>query len=109
MVISPTSPHHASPFADPSPEDKHNLRRASLASAGSGSSLSPLRSPVEGNGFSYGYVGPSWRGGGAAQQGHAQPEAGEKWWHALCSWGSDLDGDGENEPGGQAGRTNPFE
>lgn len=29
----------------------------------------------------------------------------DKWWYALCSWGSELD-DGED---GQGGRTNPFE
>ncbi len=106
MVVSPTSSPYPSPFADPS--DLQNHRRASLASAGSGTSLSPMKSPIENNGFSYGYVGPAWRGGAASQVG-ATPEGGDKWWHALCAWGSDLDGADENDQSGQAGRTNPFE
>lgn len=40
-----------------------------------------------------------------AQGGAARDVRRDKWWYALCSWGSELD-DGED---GQGGRTNPFE
>ncbi|ORY23061.1 hypothetical protein BCR39DRAFT_550202 [Naematelia encephala] len=69
---------------------------------------SPLNSPTEG--FTYG--GPSWRGGEAAVDRPASQRGGDKWWHALCAWGEDLDGgfDGDGvDDGRQAGRTNPFE
>lgn len=38
-----------------------------------------------------------------------QGEQKEKWWHALCAWGSDLDGGHGEDGDGQAGRTNPME
>ncbi|WWC90013.1 uncharacterized protein L201_004943 [Kwoniella dendrophila CBS 6074] len=106
MVISPTSPQNPSPFADP-PAAHH--RRPSLVSASSGGSThSPLSSPTDGVGFAYG--GPTWRGGQAVQQQEEEPPKPDRWWHALCAWGSDLDGGHEsNRQGGQVGRTNPFE
>ena len=104
MYIAPTSPPQSSPFADP-PSEPPDKRRASLASIGTGS---PAQSPIE-NGFAYGYAGPSWRGGAASQASNHR-HGGDKWWHALCAWGSDLDGGGEEDQGDdQAGRTNPFE
>ncbi|WWC61118.1 uncharacterized protein I303_103696 [Kwoniella dejecticola CBS 10117] len=112
MVVSPTSPHNPSPFADPvSPtpaagSSSHN-RRPSLVSGGS-LAQSPLTSPTDGVGFAYG--GPTWRGGQAVQQQEEEQPKPDKWWHALCAWGSDLDGGHEsNQQGGQVGRTNPFE
>lgn len=113
-MVSPTSPTSASPFADPidSSHQEAADRRASIAS----SSTSPaLRTPIESGG--YGYAGAGWRGGDAAvggaqgDQGRPKNSTGEKWWHALCSWGNDLDGgyDDPNEGRNQAGRTNPNE
>jgi len=68
------------------------------------------------------YAGPTWRGGAAAaeegnangndngEQSRLRKVLPDKWWKALCAWGSDLDGGHENQDdGGQAGRTNPFE
>ncbi|WVQ98741.1 hypothetical protein IAU59_005872 [Kwoniella sp. CBS 9459] len=117
MVISPTSPERPSPFADPAPpaptagSSSSHHRRPSLVSASSGGSAhSPINSPTETGGFSYG--GPTWRGGQAAQvqDDDAQSRTGDKWWHALCAWGNDLDGGhAGNDRGNQAGRTNPFE
>ncbi|WWD15925.1 hypothetical protein CI109_100349 [Kwoniella shandongensis] len=118
MVISPTSPPNPSPFDDPAdprptvvPSQSYtSQRRPSLTT--STPTTSPLASPTDGVGFSY--SGPTWRGGQAVQQddGTAQlpPRRVEKWWHALCAWGSDLDGGhGDQVQGRQAGRTNPFE
>ncbi|WVQ78280.1 hypothetical protein IAT38_000365 [Cryptococcus sp. DSM 104549] len=80
---------------------------------------SPLTSPTDSTGFAYG--GPTWRGGQAqavadnAQEGDdvdpPRRRGPERWWHALCAWGDDLDGghDDGNGRGNQAGRTNPFE
>ena len=77
-----------------------------MSSSNSGA-RSPPQSPNDGQGFTYGYAGPSWRGGAAVQ---VDDRVGEKWWHALCGWGSDLDGAHEEDIGDdQAGRTNPFE
>ncbi|KAK8869802.1 hypothetical protein IAR55_000370 [Kwoniella newhampshirensis] len=118
MVISPTSPPGPSPFNDPAPPrptvgPAHSYtspRRPSLTSGDS--AASPLASPTDGVGFSYG--GPTWRGGQAVQQEDGSPHSsrlvGDKWWHALCAWGADLDGGHDDEvQGRQAGRTNPFE
>jgi hypothetical protein len=66
------------------------------------------------------YAGPTWRGGegAAAEEGARNPSEQsrlrrvlpDKWWKALCAWGPDLDGGHDNQDdGGQAGRTNPFE
>jgi len=84
-MVTPTSPKK-SPFADP----QHARHESTSTAPGSPS---------------YGYAGAEWRGGA-----NAAPRP-EKWWHALCSWGSDLDGghDDVNEGRNQAGRTNPFE
>ncbi|KAK4688217.1 hypothetical protein P7C73_g1895, partial [Tremellales sp. Uapishka_1] len=89
--MSPSSPLGPSPFADPTPPAPSVQR-----------STSPLESP-DAQGYTYGYAGPTWRGGEAA--GNRPPAGGEKWWHALCVWGEDE----ETGPDGQAGRTNPFE
>jgi len=123
-MVSPSSPQYASPFADPlpSPSPRHDhpdLRRDSLASS---ATSPPIQSPTDGEGFTYGYAGAGWRGGagavpptgpdGALAVGPPpKPPRGERWWHALCSWGDDLDGghDDQNEGRNQAGRTNPFE
>ncbi|WVR05227.1 hypothetical protein IAU60_002239 [Kwoniella sp. DSM 27419] len=116
MSQSPTSPSRPSPFADPlAPApvagSSSSQRRPSLISSITGGiAQSPLVSPTDEAGFAYG--GPTWRGGQAsrAQEGDAPPQGGEKWWHALCAWGTDLDGGHEgNGRGNQAGRTNPFE
>nr|XP_019013549.1 uncharacterized protein I206_01619 [Kwoniella pini CBS 10737]OCF52330.1 hypothetical protein I206_01619 [Kwoniella pini CBS 10737] len=114
MVISPTSPHNPSPFADPvSPtpgaaSSSHHRRPSLVSGASVGSTQSPLTSPTDGVGFAYG--GPTWRGGQAVQQQEEELPKADKWWHALCAWGSDLDGGHEsNQQGGQVGRTNPFE
>lgn len=117
MVISPTSPPSPnkalSPFADPAERFSEDAfgRRGSLASS---SHSPPIQTPVDNTG--YGYVGAQWRGGAAAagtgaEHGEPRPTRGEKWWHALCSWGQDLDGgyDDPNEGRNQAGRTNPNE
>ncbi|EIW69480.1 hypothetical protein TREMEDRAFT_62341 [Tremella mesenterica DSM 1558] len=112
MVISPVSPTE-SPFDDPRPvplPSSSTQRRGSI-NVDSSKTSAPLDTDV------VGYAGPSWRGGAAIQdQGVAQDVqdvnvgTGEKWWHALCSWGSDVDGGhGNDQLGGQAGRTNPFE
>ncbi|AAW41712.1 hypothetical protein CNBB2640 [Cryptococcus deneoformans B-3501A] len=107
-----------SPFADPSPPlpaaaDPSAYRRASIVSAVSSGSphtayRSPLispSSPTDETGFAYG--GPTWRGGQAVQQRENVERRGpDRWWHALCAWGDDLDG-GHDVP--EAGRTNPFE
>lgn len=106
-----------SPFADPSPPppaatDPSVYKRPSLVSASSGSPhtsyRSPLISPISPTdeaGFAYG--GPTWRGGQAVQQREEVARRGpDRWWHALCAWGDDLDG-GHDVP--EAGRTNPFE
>lgn len=81
----------------------------------------------QGQGFSY--AGAGWKGGaGAGGKGYAQQRSGgvsgngngygeqrqrakpkERWWHALCAWGSDLDGGHGQDPDGQVGRTNPYE
>jgi hypothetical protein len=45
---------------------------------------------------------------GAVQEVTA-PAKPERWWHALCAWGSDLDGGHGRKTSNQAGRTNPFE
>ena len=75
-------------------------------------------------GFSY--AGAGWKGGaGAGGRGYAQQRLGqgeqqaqatragarpkERWWHALCAWGNDLDGGHGQDPDGQVGRTNPYE
>lgn len=117
MVISPTSPDSESPFADPKPSPRvasSSTKRRESLTAEIATPVSPV-DPVHGtNGFAY--VGPGWRGGGGAtdspqviEHEHAK-SGGEKWWHALCSWGNDLDGGhGDDSLGGQAGRTNPFE
>jgi hypothetical protein len=70
------------------------------------------------------YAGPTWRGGAGvaaeAEEGNARGNNSDqsrmrrvlpdKWWKALCAWGADLDGGHDDqEDGGQAGRTNPFE
>lgn len=128
VVMTPTSPLNPSPFADPltphasrsgdeTKADALGFRRSSASSSSTGpprNMVSPPHSPVD-QGFSYN--GPGWRGGGAgagadqAQYGNVKQPVRERWWHALCSWGSDLDGGHEegNRQGGQAGRTNPFE
>ena len=94
----------SSPFADP----PHTSQPLSAA---------PLESPVEG-GAGFGYVGPGWRGGAAAvpteddeedNQVQAPPPKPERWWHALCAWGNDLDGGHGKKTSKQAARTNPFE
>ncbi|WRT67157.1 uncharacterized protein IL334_004123 [Kwoniella shivajii] len=104
MVISPTSPDGPSPFSDPPPP----APIAGSAHRRSSSTGSPLASPTDGVGFAY--SGPTWRGGQAVQQQEEEPPGPEKWWHALCAWGSDLDGGYDtNQRGGQVGRTNPFE
>ena len=70
---------------------------------------SPPQSPTDAQGYSYGYAGPTWRGG-AAVQVDDRAEGGEKWWHALCGWGNELDGGAQaTDQDDQAGRTNPFE
>ncbi|RSH88058.1 uncharacterized protein EHS24_000585 [Apiotrichum porosum] len=102
---SPTSPtmQRHGPFADP-----HSHSRRMTAS-------SPLTSPIDEGGF--GYAGPGWRGGAAVagtssstdSESTPPPSKPERWWHALCSWGSDLDGGHGNKASNQAGRTNPFE
>lgn len=114
---SPRSISMQSPFADPSPpplaaSDLSVYKRPSLVSASSGSPhtsyRSPLISPIspsDETGFAYG--GPTWRGGQAVQQQEDVARRGpDRWWHALCAWGDDLDG-GHDVP--EAGRTNPFE
>ena len=105
MIISPTSPPHASPFADPRPVNPPDAPRFSHASMDSTDSSLPKHSPNESSSLTYGYAGPSWRGGAGIQPGMARPDGGDKWWHALCAWGTDLDGDDDE----QGGRTNPFE
>ncbi|KAK6902955.1 hypothetical protein L486_08302 [Kwoniella mangroviensis CBS 10435] len=114
MVVSPTSPKHPSPFADPPPpapvagSSSHHRRPSLVSATSSGSAQSPLTSPIDGPGFAYG--GPTWRGGQAVQQQEEENRKSDKWWHALCAWGSDLDGGYDaNQQGGQVGRTNPFE
>ncbi|ORX39883.1 hypothetical protein BD324DRAFT_648503 [Kockovaella imperatae] len=57
----------------------------------------------------YGYAGPAWRGGAPVQVDERAHGGGEKWWHALCAWGDDLDGGHAEGADDQAGRTNPFE
>lgn len=75
------------------------------------SPTTPTTSQRFGGDHNYGYVGPGWRGGAgapaSADQPVVQPRV-EKWWHALCAWGNDLDG-GHTNRSNQAGRTNPFE
>ncbi|OXB38983.1 hypothetical protein LQV05_004107 [Cryptococcus neoformans] len=115
---SPITTSIRSPFADPSPPlpaaiDRSAYRRASVVSVASSGSphtayRSPLvspSSPTDETGFAYG--GPTWRGGQAVQQRENVARKGpDRWWHALCAWGDDLDG-GHDVP--EAGRTNPFE
>ncbi|KAL1409707.1 hypothetical protein Q8F55_003703 [Vanrija albida] len=87
---SPTSPtmQGSSPFADPPTANGHQAART-------------ISSTREGD---FGYAGAEWRGGEAAA---TAPPQQERWWHSICSWGSDLDGGhGKSK---QAGRTNPFE
>lgn len=86
----------SSPFADPASMNS-NRREASSSTFDSS-----VDSPVDGAG-NFGYAGPGWRGG--ATQVDPTPPRKEKWWHALCAWGADLDG-GDSK---QAGRTNPME
>ena len=106
MIISPTSPPRSSPFADPLPVNPPSAPRISHVSMDSSDSFLPAVHPSsEPNSLTYGYAGPSWRGGAGIQSSIARPEGGDKWWHALCAWGTDLDGDGDE----QGGRTNPFE
>ncbi|WVO13909.1 hypothetical protein L204_101533 [Cryptococcus depauperatus] len=126
MTVSPQSTPSESPFVDPSPSlplavvaGPSHHRRPSLVSPLPATSplpikqsvlISPATSPTEETGFSYG--GPTWRGGQAVQQHEEAPRKGpDRWWHALCAWGNDLDGghDVKEGNGGQAGRTNPFE
>ncbi|WVW83060.1 hypothetical protein I302_105077 [Kwoniella bestiolae CBS 10118] len=114
MVVSPTSPQQPSPFADPPPPapaagpSSHHRRPSLVSATSSGSAHSPLTSPTDGPGFAYG--GPTWRGGQAVQQQEERQHKPDRWWHALCAWGSDLDGGYDtNQQGGQVGRTNPFE
>lgn len=69
----------------------------------------------------FGYAGPEWRGGGGRVDNLDQPSTPpltnrtrralpDKWWRAVWAWGADLDGGHDDEQdGGQAGRTNPFE
>ncbi|KAK1925042.1 hypothetical protein DB88DRAFT_539817 [Papiliotrema laurentii] len=117
-ILSPVSPSKpsSSPFADPDDPEyhlqpNHHARRSSSTS---NTTASSLQSPPADQDVKYGYVGAQWRGGAAAGS-PAQPKArraqGDKWWHALCAWGADLDGGhgDANEAGDQAGRTNPFE
>lgn len=86
----------SSPFADPG-----------SAAQSSGQWDSPAQSPTtEGN---VGYQGQNWRGGAAVAEQTATPPKKEKWWHALCAWGNDLDGGHGSRSSNQAGRTNPFE
>ncbi len=57
------------------------------------------------NGVGLGQNGGNSIAGGTRGRGNRNG-GGEKWWHALCAWGEELDGDAND---GQAGRTNPFE
>ncbi len=44
-----------------------------------------------------GFKGTAWRGGQAAARADApSTQKRDRWWHALCAWGDDLD-DGENQ------------
>ncbi|KAL7423969.1 hypothetical protein Q5752_001554 [Cryptotrichosporon argae] len=105
MTVTPPT---TSPFLDPEPRLSSSTIRADP--------ISPT-SPTEA-GFTYG--GPGWRGGQAQAAARASEQGarpthnyreghGEKWWHALCAWGDDLDGGHGTDNGDQAGRTNPFE
>ncbi|WVQ71698.1 hypothetical protein IAR50_001239 [Cryptococcus sp. DSM 104548] len=124
-IASPISPTARSPFADPFPPPPTlagNERRPSLVTGistdsprGGPRSLtsSPAISPTEETGFAYG--GPTWRGGQGVRAQAIEEEAPrrgpDRWWHALCAWGDDLDGghDVSESNDGQKGRTNPFE
>lgn len=116
---------------DPHVHDRAQPRtRTSTAMDGSSSEPPPPHhSRMES--ASSGWKGPHWYGGasgGGYSEAQGTAVAGvrrDRWWHALCAWGDDLDDGGEDGQvrwgvgrvscGGmlisctQAGRTNPFE
>jgi len=107
---TPTLPDQPQPYANPFNQNHHRSSASIQADPG------------------FDYAGPTWRGGAgagvgtgaAAEEGNANGSNNDqgrmrrvlpdKWWKALCAWGADLDGGHDDqEDGGQAGRTNPFE
>jgi hypothetical protein len=113
--------HARQSTSSPRPDDIQGKRTSKYANPFLHRSSASIHTEGNSPDPGFDYAGPAWNGGAAAaEEGNANGNGAEqsrlrkvlpdKWWKALCAWGSDLDGGHDNQDdGGQAGRTNPFE